>query len=234
MLEFYQAFADYHDMMDFVERLLIHTVKGTLGTTEVVFQGRKISFEAPFRRIRFMEALEEALGSSATDASEEELRALAEERRIPELEGAGRGKLLDKLFGELVEPDIWQPTFVMDYPRELSPLAKPTRDGSPSTDLTERFELMAAGKELANAFSELNDPLDQRSRFEDQARLRAGGDEEAQQIDEDYIRALEYGMPPTGGVGIGVDRLAMIVTDQSSIRDVILFPALREEEQEDR
>ena len=230
MLEFYQAFADYHDMMDFVERLLIHTVESTLGSTEIVYQGRDISFKAPFARIRFMDALEEAIGTSVVDASEDELRALAQEKEIPELEGAGRGKLLDKLFGELVEPGLWQPTFVMDYPRELSPLAKPTRDDSP---LTERFELMATGKELANAFSELNDPLDQRSRFEDQARLRAGGDEEAQPVDEDYIRALEYGMPPTGGVGIGVDRLAMIVTDQPSIRDVILFPALREEERED-
>jgi lysyl-tRNA synthetase class 2 len=226
MLEFYQAFADYHDMMDFVERLFIHVAENALGTTEMEFQGRPLSFEAPFARVGFMDALAEVLGEDPAEASEAELRARALELDIPDTGGAGRGKLLDKLFGELVEPNLWQPTFVMDYPRELSPLAKPKRDGS---GLTERFELMVAGNELANAFSELNDPLDQRSRFEDQSRLREGGDEEAHQIDEDYIRALEYGMPPTGGVGIGVDRLVMLLTDQSSIRDVILFPTLRDE-----
>jgi len=142
-------------------------------------------------------------------------------------EGAGRGKLLDKLFEALVQGDLQEPTFVLDYPRELSPLAKPHRDNA---ILTERFELFVAGQEMANAFSELNDPIDQRNRFLEQAGLRARGDDEAQQVDEDYIRALEYGLPPTGGVGMGLDRLTMILTDQASIRDVILFPVLRTEE----
>jgi lysyl-tRNA synthetase class 2 len=159
--------------------------------------------------------------------SDKELRAKAEELRVPDLDGAGRGKLIDKLFGELVEPDLIQPTFVTDHPKELSPLAKPKRD---DPRLTERFELYIGGAEVFNAFSELNDPIDQRERFEAQAALREAGDDETQPIDEDYIRALEYGMPPTGGVGMGVDRLVMMLTGQTSIRDVILFPILRTED----
>ena len=156
-----------------------------------------------------------------------ELRRRAYKLDIPELVGAGRGKLIAKLFGELVEPSLIQPTFVLDHPKELSPLAKPKR-GEPH--LTERFELYMAGMEVFNAFSELNDPLDQRERFEAQAALREEGDDEAQQIDDDYVRALEYGLPPTGGVGMGVDRLVMLLTNQASIRDVILFPILRADE----
>jgi lysyl-tRNA synthetase class 2 len=227
MLEFYQAFADYKDMMDQVERLMVHVADRVLDGRTLCYQGREISFEPPFRRIRLVGALGEAFGADPMELSEEELRERAYRLRLPELEGAGRGKLLDKLFEALVQEDLVQPTFVVDYPKELSPLAKPHRDESA---LTERFELFVAGQEMANAFSELNDPIDQRSRFEEQASLRAKGDDEAQQLDEDYIRALEYGLPPTGGVGIGLDRLAMLFTDQASIRDVILFPVLRTEE----
>jgi len=227
MLEFYQAFADYHDMMDQVERLMVHLADQVMANRTISYQGREISFEPPFRRLRLLEALEEALDADPMELREEELRERAYRLRLPELEGAGRGKLLDKLFEALVQEELQQPTFVLDYPRELSPLAKAHREDE---RLTERFELFAAGQEMANAFSELNDPIDQRSRFEEQGKLRAEGDDEAHQVDEDYIRALEYGLPPTGGVGIGIDRLAMLLTDQASIRDVILFPVLRTEE----
>jgi lysyl-tRNA synthetase class 2 len=227
MLEFYQAFADYHDMMDLVERLLVSVVASVKGSDELVYQGDLLRFATPFPRIRFLDALGEELGSDPRNLSEAQLRKEAEARGVPDLDGAGRGKLLDKLFGSLVEPDLIQPTFVLDYPIELSPLAKPHRE---VPGVVERFELYLAGSEVANAFSELNDPIEQRARFEAQAALRAGGDDEAHQVDEDYIRALEYGMPPTGGVGVGVDRLVMVLTDQASIRDVILFPVLRSEE----
>ena len=227
MLEFYEAFADYHDMMDLVERLLVHVAERALGSHTVTYQDDEIALEPPFRRIRFMEALGEALGEDPAGLSDADLEERARELELPELEGAGRGKLLDKLFEALVQEGLVQPTFVLDYPKALSPLAKPHRD---DPELTERFELFAAGQEVANAFSELNDPLDQRRRFEEQGGLREKGDDEAQRLDEDYIRALEYGLPPTGGVGIGLDRLVMLLTDQASIRDVILFPVLRTEE----
>ncbi|MCG6955382.1 MAG: lysine--tRNA ligase [Gemmatimonadetes bacterium] len=227
MLEWYQAFADYEDQMDLVERLLVHVVRSVKGTDSFVFGDHEIAIRSPFPRIKLVDALSEALSEDVSDMPEGELRRRAEKLSIPELAGAGRGKLVDKLFGELVEPSLIQPTFVLDHPRELSPLAKPKR-GEPR--LTERFEMYMAGVEIFNAFSELNDPLDQRERFEAQGRLRAEGDEEAQQVDEDYIRAMEYGMPPTGGVGMGVDRLVMLLTNQASIRDVILFPVLRGDE----
>jgi lysyl-tRNA synthetase class 2 len=227
MLEFYQAFADYNDMMDLVEKLLVHVVDQALGARTVSYQGKDINFEPPFKRVGLVDALEAAMGEDPMALSEKELRDRAYKLRLPDLEGAGRGKLLDKLFEGLVQDDLQEPTFIIDYPRELSPLAKEHRK---DPRLTERFELFVAGREMANAFSELNDPLDQRARFEDQSGLRARGDDEAQQLDEDYIRALEYGMPPTGGVGIGLDRLTMVLTDQASIRDVILFPVLRTEE----
>jgi len=227
MLEWYQAFTDYEDQMDLVERLVRHVTQAVLGTMTFRFGDAEIDVSEPFRRIRLVDALSEAMARDVHELTDDELRSRAEALSIPELDGAGRGKLIDKLFGELVEPGLVQPTFVLDHPKELSPLAKPKR-GEP--DLTERFELYVAGAEIFNAFSELNDPLDQRARFEAQAQLRAAGDDEAQQIDEDYIRALEYGMPPTGGVGMGVDRFVMLLTDQSSIRDVILFPILRADE----
>jgi len=227
MLEWYQAFADYEDQMVLVERMVVHIADRVLGRRSFTFEEHEISVEPPFARIRLVDALSEALSADVHELPDGELRRRAEKLSIPELAGAGRGKLIDKLFGELVEPGLIQPTFVLDHPRELSPLAK-ARRGEPT--LTERFELYMAGMEIFNAFSELNDPLAQRRRFEEQALLRAEGDEEAQQIDEDYIRSLEYGMPPTGGVGMGVDRLVMLLTNQSSIRDVILFPILRSDE----
>ncbi|HET9949134.1 MAG TPA: lysine--tRNA ligase [Longimicrobiales bacterium] len=227
MLEWYQAFSDYHGQMELVERMVLHVLDTVVGARELEYQGERIAFEAPFPRLRFMDALSERLGSDAHTLSEADLRREAERLKIPELDGAGRGKLLDKLFSELVEPGLVQPTFVIDHPKELSPLAKEHRA---DPRLTERFELYIARAEMFNGFSELNDPLEQRARFEAQARLAAAGDEEAHRIDEDYIRALEYGMPPTGGVGMGVDRFVMIVTGQTSIRDVLLFPVLRTEE----
>jgi lysyl-tRNA synthetase class 2 len=227
MLEWYQAFSDYEDQMELVERLVRHVTEAVLGAGVFPFGDAEIDVTRAFRRIRMTDALSEALARDVQELPDDELRRHAEELSVPQLVGAGRGKLIDKLFGELVEPGLVQPTFVLDHPKELSPLAKEKR-GEPH--LTERFELYIAGMEIFNGFSELNDPLDQRERFEAQARLRDEGDEEAQQVDEDYIRALEYGMPPTGGVGMGVDRFVMLLTDQPSIRDVILFPILRADE----
>jgi lysyl-tRNA synthetase, class II len=224
MLEFYQAFADYEDMMVLVEELMRRVVTAVAGGTRVRYQGRDLAFGEPFRRLPFVPALSEKLGEDVRELDNAELRRRAEALGEDGLRDAGRGRLLDKLFGALLERELQQPTFVVDYPVELSPLAKPKR-GDPA--LTERFELFVAGWELANAFSELNDPLDQRERFLLQARLREAGDEETHPVDEDFLRAMEYGMPPTGGVGVGVDRLVMILTDSPSIRDVILFPTLR-------
>jgi lysyl-tRNA synthetase class 2 len=227
MLEWYQAFSDYEDQMRLVERMLIHVLDTVVGERVIRCGNDKIPVTVPFRRLGLVSALSEALGEDVHEMSIEDLRRKAEALGIADLEGAGRGKLIDKLFGELVEPTLMEPTFVIDHPKELSPLAKVHR-GDPR--LTERFEMYIGGSEIFNGFSELNDPVDQRSRFEAQATLRDAGDDEAQQIDDDYIRALEYGMPPTGGVGMGVDRLVMMLTGQTSIRDVILFPILRTEE----
>jgi lysyl-tRNA synthetase, class II len=227
MLEFYQAFADYQDMMELVEEMMAYVARETTGGVKVVYQDAEIDFSSPFRRLTFVGALNEALDEDVLAMDDEHLQTRAEAAVGEDLDGLGRGRLMDKLFSALVEPDLIQPTFVVDYPVELSPLAKLHRKDS---RLTERFELFVAGRELANAFSELNDPLDQRERFQAQARLREAGDDETHPVDEDFLRALEYGMPPTGGVGVGVDRLAMVLTDQASIRDVILFPTLRPEE----
>jgi lysyl-tRNA synthetase class 2 len=183
-------------------------------------------FQRPFKRIEWVPSLNAAAGVDVTSLNDAALRALAERVGVENTESLGRGKLLDEMFQALVESKLRDPTFVVDYPVELSPLAKPKR-GNPK--LAERFELFANGKELANAFSELNDPLDQRRRFEAQAKLRAAGDEEAPGVDEDYLRAMEYGMPPIGGCGIGVDRLFMYLSGATNIRDVILFPTMRPE-----
>ena len=229
MLEFYEAFADYEDMMRLVEQLFAEIVREATGAQVVHFQGTDIDFTPPYQRISFLGAIQERGGFDPVAASEEELRKHARKLGVEDVDDMNRIKLLDELFKELVEQHIVQPVFVIDHPRELSPLAKPKR-GDPT--VVERFELVAMGRELANAFSELNDPIDQRDRFAAQAQLRAEGDEEAQTFDEDYVRALEYGMPPTGGVGMGVDRLVMLLTDQPSIRDVILFPTMRPEQVE--
>ena len=224
MLEFYEAYADYTDMMGIVERLIVaaaEAVRGAPGMEAAVPQLRP-----PFARIEWVPALNAALGTDVLDAGEDTVRELARRHGVEHVEKLSHPKLLDELFQQRVEATLEAPTFVVDYPRALSPLAKPKR-GNPA--LTERFELFAGGRELANAFSELNDPIDQRARFEAQARLRAAGDEEASGIDEDYLRAMEYGMPPMGGVGIGIDRLFMFLTGSANIRDVILFPTLRPE-----
>ncbi|HEX8391091.1 MAG TPA: lysine--tRNA ligase [Longimicrobium sp.] len=230
MLEFYAAYMDYEDVMRLTEELLVHVVDDVLGGGPVRFGEHEIRFQAPFARYTMYEAIREFGGVDVPSLSDDELRAAV--LAIPELKdrasvaSMGRGKLVDELFGAYVEPRMIQPTFITDYPREMSPLAKPKR-GDPA--LTERFELMVAGKELLNAYSELNDPIDQRERFESQARLALAGDDETQPLDEDFLRALEYGMPPTGGFGMGIDRLLMILSGNASIRDVILFPTMRPE-----
>jgi lysyl-tRNA synthetase class 2 len=224
MLEFYQAYADYETMMRVVEELIVCAAAAVEAAPG--FAGRVPTFTPPFKRIEWLPALNEAIGQDTLAMDLEALRNSARRVGVQHVETLSRPKLLDEMFQALVESRLDTPTFVVDYPVELSPLAKPKR-GNPA--LTERFELFAKGRELANAFSELNDPLDQRRRFEAQAALRAGGDEEAGTVDEDYLRAMEYGMPPMGGVGIGIDRLFMYLTGTANIRDVILFPTMRPE-----
>jgi lysyl-tRNA synthetase class 2 len=228
MLEAYQAYADYGDMMELVEGLVGGLVEYILGTRRIERYGTTLDFTPPFRRVTFIEGIRERAGLDLRTASDEEMRRGLLQRGEPAeaVEPLTGGRLQDEVFRVFLEPELVQPTFVLDYPKPLSPLAKEHRS---DPALTERFELFIGGKELANAFSELNDPDDQRRRFEDQVRQRAAGDQEAHTFDADYIRALEYGMPPAGGVGIGIDRLLMVVADQPSIRDVILFPAMRPE-----
>jgi lysyl-tRNA synthetase class 2 len=228
MLEAYQAYADYGDMMTLVEGLMSGVVQHCLGTLRLERYGTTLDFTPPFRRVPFIDGIRERTGLDLRTASDAEMRALlrsrgAEHEALAALSG---GRLQDEVFKVVLEPDMVQPTFVLDYPKPLSPLAKEHRR---DPALTERFELFVGGRELANAFSELNDPDDQRRRFEDQAGQKAAGNDETQPYDADYIRALEYGMPPAGGVGLGIDRLIMLIADQPSIRDVILFPAMRPE-----
>jgi len=226
MLEFYQAYADYGDFMELTEELLAGLVRELTGGTLVSYQGTTVDVAPPWPRLRFLDALAER-GIDVSELSRESLVGQAQRRGIEVEPGAGAGKLLDDLFGALVEPELVGPVFVVDHPAAISPLAKRRRD---DPRLVERFEAYLFGREWGNAFSELNDPRDQRARFEEQAAAAAAGDVEAPAaVDEDFLRALEYGMPPTAGMGIGVDRLVMFLTDQPSIRDVILFPALRPE-----
>lgn len=227
MLELYQAFADYQGMMDMAEQLVTETALAVTGSLEVAYDGHSVSLARPWRRVAFFEAISEHAGFDARAAETEELRRRVQASGREDAGEAGRVRLLDVIFSEWVEPELVNPTIVYDYPIEMSPLAKPKR-GDP--DLAERFEVIVAGTELVNAFSELNDPVDQWERFADQARARAAGDEEAQGLDEDYVKALEYGLPPTGGLGLGVDRLVMLLTGRPSIREVILYPILRNDE----
>jgi lysyl-tRNA synthetase, class II len=224
MLEFYQAYADYTGMMELVEELLQRTVEAVRSVPALA--SNVPEFRRPFKRIEWIPSLNTAAGVDVTSLAEPALRSLAQRVGVEKPEGLSKPKVLDEMFQALVESKLHEPTFVIDYPVELSPLAKPKR-GNPK--LTERFELFANGKEMANAFSELNDPLDQRRRFEAQAKLKAAGDMEASGVDEDYLRAMEYGMPPMGGVGIGIDRLFMYLSGATNIRDVILFPTMRPE-----
>ena len=227
MLESYEAFADYTDVAAMVEEMFAATAVAATGSTSITYQGRELDLAPPYRRVRMVDLVTEAVGAPVGfDDPIETLRDIAGRHGIEPLGHWGHGKIIDELFETLVADDIWEPTFVMDHPVEVSPLARRHRD---DPDLTERWELFIAGSEYGNAFSELNDPLDQRVRFEEQARARASGDEEAHPIDEDFLLALEYGMPPTGGLGIGIDRLVMLLTDQAHIREVILFPTLRPE-----
>ena len=226
MLEFYWAYADYEDCMNLVESLIRNAAEN-IGALRVSVNDFEIDLNKPFKRKRFTELLSEKLGSEFNDKSEDQLKAICKEKGIEIESNTNVGQMLDALMGELVEPSLIEPTFVIDYPKVISPLAKMHRNGDPS--LVERFELFIGGSEFANSFSELNDPIDQRKRLEEQACLRESGDEEAQNLDENFIQALECGMPPTGGVGIGIDRLTMLLTGNRSIKDVILFPTLRSE-----
>lgn len=226
MMELYVAYEDYEFMMNLVEEMISIISKEVLGSTTLTYQGQKIDLTPPWKRISFFEAIKTHTGFDLYQKGEEEVMGVATKLKL-ELEGSPkRGKIIDEIFEQFVEPKLVQPTFVMDYPLEVSPLAKKHRS---KEGLVERFEGFIVGKELCNAFSELNDPLDQMERFEDQARLRAEGDDEAMIIDDDFVRAMEYGMPPTAGIGIGIDRIVMLMTDTSSIRDVILFPQMRHE-----
>jgi lysyl-tRNA synthetase, class II len=224
MLELYQAYTDVEGMMELTESLVIHLVERVKGTPTISYQGQEIQITRPFKRIEMVEAVSQVVDEDLYHADVPTLQRLIKKYNIEPKPGLGWGGLIAELFEELVQDKLVQPTFVLGHPVEVSPLAR-RRVSDPR--LTDRFELMIAGEEIANAFSELNDPDDQRSRFEDQARARAAGDDETHPMDEDFLTALEYGFPPTGGMGLGVDRLVAILTDQPSIRDVILFPSLR-------
>lgn len=223
MLEIYEAYSDYEGMMSLAEALVSATAGEVVGSTRVTYQGNEVDLAPPWKRIGLEEAVEQATGIGIRETSAEHILGRAEDKGI-ELPQLSRGGMIEHLFEEYVQPGLIQPTIVKDYPVDISPLAKRKLD---SDSIVERFELFAGGLEIANAFTELNDPLDQSTRFEEQELLRKAGDEEAQRIDEDFLFALEHGMPPTGGIGIGIDRLVMLVTDSRSIRDVILFPTLR-------
>lgn len=226
-LEAYQAFADYRDVMDLMEGVIRSAAVEATGGEIIEYQGRTIDFTPPYRRVPLIDLVGEATGEAISfDRPLEELADLCLRHGISPHPAWGKGKLIVELYERLVEPNLWEPTFVIDHPKETSPLARVHRD---DPNLTERFELFAGGMELCNAFSELIDPVDQRERFEAQARAKAEGEEDTHPVDEDFLRALEYGMPPTGGLGIGVDRLVMLLADEPTIREVVLFPTMRPE-----
>ena len=225
MIELYQAFADYNDMMELTENMVAEVCKKVNGTTKVTYQGTEIDFMPPWRRITMVDAVKKYAGVDFNEIyTLEEARAVAKEHNIQYEERHLKGDILNLFFDEFVEDKLIQPTFLMGHPVEISPLSKRMAD---NPGYTERFELFITGREFANAFSELNDPIDQKERFEHQLELKAQGDEEATDMDNDFITALEYGLPPTGGFGMGVDRLVMFLTNQPSIRDVLLFPTMK-------
>ena len=226
MLEIYVAYKDYNWMMDFTEQMMERVATDVNDTTEVTFGENKISFKAPFARVTMTDAIKDHTGIDISGMDEAQLRDACKSLNIDVDDTMGKGKLIDEIFGEKCEPHYIQPTFITDYPVEMSPLCKAHRD---DPNLTERFELMINGKEIANAYSELNDPIDQRARFEEQMALSAKGDDEAMFIDQDFLRSLEYGMPPTSGMGIGIDRFTMLLTNQTSIQEVLFFPQMRPE-----
>jgi len=229
-MEIYVAYKDYNWMMNMTENLVEYCALQVNGTTEATFGEHQINFKAPYARVTMTAAIQQFTGFDITGKSEEELFAAAKSMGIDVNETMGKGKLIDEIFGEKCEGQFIQPTFITDYPKEMSPLCKAHRD---NPELTERFELMVCGKEIANAYSELNDPIDQRERFEAQMALAAKGDDEANGIiDEDFLRALEYGMPPTSGLGIGMDRLIMFLTNNPSIQEVLFFPQMRPEKKQ--
>ncbi|MEZ7950209.1 MAG: lysine--tRNA ligase, partial [Flavobacteriaceae bacterium] len=227
-MEIYVSYKDYNWMMEFAEQLLEYCAIAVNGTSEATFGDHKINFKAPYARVTMTDSIKHFTGFDITGKTEDEIRAAAISMNIAVDETMGKGKLIDEIFGEKCEGNYIQPTYITDYPKEMSPLCKEHRD---NPELTERFELMVCGKEIANAYSELNDPIDQRERFEHQLKLAQKGDDEATEfIDEDFLRALEYGMPPTSGMGIGMDRLIMFLTNNQSIQEVLFFPQMRPEQ----
>ncbi|MCX7550673.1 lysine--tRNA ligase [Xanthomarina sp. F2636L] len=226
-MEIYVAYKDYNWMMDFCEQLLEHCATAVNGTTKAIFGEHEIDFKAPYARVTMADSIKHFTGFDITGKTEDDIRQAAKDLGVEVDNTMGKGKLIDEIFGEKCEGNYIQPTFITDYPKEMSPLCKEHRD---NPELTERFELMVCGKEIANAYSELNDPIDQRERFEHQLKLAAKGDDEATEfIDHDFLRALEYGMPPTSGMGIGMDRLIMFLTNNQSIQEVLFFPQMRPE-----
>lgn len=225
MMELYQAFANYEDIMELTEEMIAHIVQKIHGTLEITYQGQPLEFKTPWRRLSMLDGILEYSGVDFREIiTDEQARLVAQEKGLHVESDSSRGKIINEFFEEYVEPKLIQPTFIIGHPVEISPLAKRNAE---HPEYTDRFEAFIYGRELANAFSELNDPIDQRQRFEAQAAERAKGDDEAHIMDEDFVQALEYGLPPTGGLGIGIDRLVMLLTDSASIRDVILFPTMR-------